>query len=103
MGQNGRSRIPELLRKYETDLLAEWIQQQIAAGPRSGRIEEAELRAQCRSFLSLLREAIQDNDTGDIATREWQAVRDLLSELSRSRGIQGFSPSETATFVFSLK
>ena len=27
----------------------------------------------------------------------------MLNELSRSRGVQGFSPSETASFVFSLK
>jgi rsbT co-antagonist protein RsbR len=103
MGQNGTSRIPELLRKYETDLLAEWIKQQIAADPGSGRIKEAELREQCRLFLSLLREALQDNNAGDIATREWQATRDMLAEVSRSRGLQGFSPSQTATFVFSLK
>jgi rsbT co-antagonist protein RsbR len=30
-------------------------------------------------------------------------VRDLLSELSRSRALLGFSPTETATFVFSFK
>ncbi len=30
-------------------------------------------------------------------------MRDLLDELSRARLVQGFSPSETATFVFSLK
>jgi rsbT co-antagonist protein RsbR len=30
-------------------------------------------------------------------------VRDLLSGISRTRGAQGFTPSETATFVFSLK
>jgi rsbT co-antagonist protein RsbR len=27
----------------------------------------------------------------------------LLTSLSRSRGLQGFGPTETATFVFSLK
>ena len=27
----------------------------------------------------------------------------MLTDLSRSRGVQGFSPSETATFIFSLK
>ena len=30
-------------------------------------------------------------------------VRNILTEVSRTRGLQGFSPSETATFVFSLK
>ena len=39
----------------------------------------------------------------DIDRPEWSAARDLLTELSRARTRQGFSPSETATFVFSLK
>ena len=30
-------------------------------------------------------------------------MRELLQELSRSRSFQGYSPSETASFVFSLK
>ena len=30
-------------------------------------------------------------------------MRDLLGEISRQRAIQGFTPSETATFVFSFK
>ena len=34
---------------------------------------------------------------------EWSGVREMLANLSRSRGLQGFTPSETASFVFSLK
>jgi rsbT co-antagonist protein RsbR len=33
----------------------------------------------------------------------WDFVREFLTGISRSRALQGFSPSETATFVFSLK
>jgi rsbT co-antagonist protein RsbR len=36
-------------------------------------------------------------------SQDWKNVRDILSDLSRSRARSGFSPSETATFVFSLK
>src|SRR5262249_2939978 len=39
----------------------------------------------------------------DITNSDWGKVRDFLSSLSRSRAEQGFTPSETATFVFSLK
>jgi rsbT co-antagonist protein RsbR len=35
--------------------------------------------------------------------QEWAAVRDMLAGISRNRSLQGFTPSETATFVFSLK
>ncbi len=33
----------------------------------------------------------------------WAHVRDFLAQLSRDRATQGYTPSETATFVFSLK
>jgi len=33
----------------------------------------------------------------------WAPVLEFLAVISRSRAIQGFSPAETATFVFSLK
>jgi rsbT co-antagonist protein RsbR len=103
MGQSGKSRLPDLFKNHEADLLAEWVAQQLAALPLSSRIKEAELREQCISFLSLLRKAVRNGDTSDISTAEWEDVRAMLGDLSRSRGIQGFSPSETATFVFSLK
>jgi rsbT co-antagonist protein RsbR len=103
MGHDNRSRIPELLKKHEEGLLAEWIQLQVAAEPKSGRIKDAELREQCLSFMSLLQAAIQSDNISNITTQEWQPVREMLAELSRSRGLQGFSPSETATFVLSLK
>jgi rsbT co-antagonist protein RsbR len=39
----------------------------------------------------------------DIRAVEYKPVLEVLKRVSRSRGIQGFTPSETATFVFSFK
>ena len=39
----------------------------------------------------------------DITSAPWSVARDVLGDLSRERVTQGFTPSETATFVFSLK
>src|ERR1700735_5773963 len=33
----------------------------------------------------------------------WDEVREMLSEISGTRAQQGFTPSETATFIFSVK
>jgi rsbT co-antagonist protein RsbR len=38
-----------------------------------------------------------------MTTSEWGPVRRVLDQLSQTRAEQGFSPSETATFIFSLK
>lgn len=41
--------------------------------------------------------------TDNIEGRAWDEVRNLLAEISNQRAKQGSTPSETATFVFSLK
>jgi hypothetical protein len=66
-------------------------------------MKESELRAQSGQFLSLLRAAAQSRNFTDTSRPEWSAVRDLLTDLSKSRAINGFTPSETASFVFSLR
>lgn len=103
MNLNGKSRIPEVLHHSEAELLAEWFQEQVATGFRQDLLKEAELREECREFLELFRRAVQQDNLINIKSQEWQGVRDLLASISRSRSQKGFSPSETASFVFSLK
>jgi rsbT co-antagonist protein RsbR len=66
-------------------------------------MREGELREQSREFLSLFRGALATGSPVSLTTGDWSAVRDFLAGVSRSRALQGFSPSETATFVLSLK
>ena len=104
MPSEGTSSLPEILRTREADLLAGWMDEQTRSGAvRRNLIEVSELREQCREFLGLLREAAQQGSTRDINGSQWDRLRDMLASLSRSRAQQGFSPSETATFVFSFK
>jgi rsbT co-antagonist protein RsbR len=56
-----------------------------------------------RELLDLLQRALAGDGSRDIEGPRWEPVRDFLSGLSRSRGQAGFSPTETAMFVFSLK
>jgi rsbT co-antagonist protein RsbR len=56
-----------------------------------------------RQFLSHLASGAASGRFDDISTPEWAPLRDLLEDLSRARVTQGFSPTETATFVFSFK
>ncbi len=93
------SSIPEILKNHEADILLEWGSQQMSA--LKGRVDEREVREQCRRVLPLIRAAVQGGL--DTAGPPWAEVRDALGQLSRSRAAQGFTPAETATFVFSLK
>jgi rsbT co-antagonist protein RsbR len=97
------SHIPEILRKHETELLDAWLGEQLASRHRGDLLSEQQLRDECRRFLELLGPAAEGGELEDIGGPAWTAVRDLLGDLSRSRARQGFTPTETATFVFSFK
>ena len=103
MATGSKSRIPDIVGRYEAEILPEWVDQQLAAGTqRRDLMEERELREQSKRFLALLRGTLQNGD-GDPDAPAWASTREFLGELSRRRAQLGFSPSETATFVFSLK
>jgi rsbT co-antagonist protein RsbR len=99
------SRIAEIVQKHQSDLLADWLRQQQESNiQRRDLLSDRELEAQSREFLGLFAAAAQQGGLDDVGrSSHWTPVRDMLSGISRSRGLQGFSPSETATFVFSLK
>jgi rsbT co-antagonist protein RsbR len=88
----------------EQEVLAEWVQLQLGATTlRSDLMKEGELREQSREFISLFRTALAGGREFSLTSSDWAGVRDFLAGVSRSRALQGFSPSETATFVLSLK
>jgi len=95
------TRIPELVKRYEAELLSDWMVELGRATSRRELIKESELREQCAEFLRLMREALQR--TADPDAADFGPVRDLLARITRTRGLQGFTPSETASFVFSFK
>jgi rsbT co-antagonist protein RsbR len=98
-----KSIILRVTERYHDELVADWIHEQQMGASRAGVIREAELRQQCADFLRLLRDALSGAGPVDVTRPEWEPMRDLLADVSRSRGTQGFSPTETAMFVFSLK
>ena len=96
--------LQQIIAKAQKELLTEWLQTQTADGTaRADLMKESELREQCREFLALLQDATRNGDMERLSGSAWQPVFEFLSGISRSRVIQGFSPVETATFVFSLK
>jgi rsbT co-antagonist protein RsbR len=96
--------LSNLFTKHEVRLLADWMRNQLDAGSlRSGQVKEDELKDQSRWFLREFVEALKLGEVDDITGQAWRATRDLLGEYSRSRVLQGFTPSETATFIFSMK
>ena len=98
------SRIPELVQRNERELLSEWTQLQLASHPSPRSVREDELTEQSRKFLRVFTAGLQaGGSSSDIRGGAWTEARELLGDLSRSRAIQGYSPTETAVFILSLK
>jgi len=91
------SRLAQLLAQHQNELIAEWLDAQ--GGARAGA---SEIRRQGREFIDLLAAALANGDES-VDGRGFEAVRAYLADLSKTRAEQGYSSSETATFVFALK
>jgi len=96
--------IANVLVTERNEILQEWMHQQLSLETmRADLISEADLRTESDRFLEVLARAMQSGNFSDIRAPEYKPVLEVLDRFSRSRGLQGFTPSETATFVFSFK
>jgi len=104
MSPAGKNLLVEIFERHEKDLLNAWMDLQLrSATSRRDLIKDNELREQSAQFLRLLRDATARAGTESLDNAAWAPVRELLASLSSSRARLGFTPSETATFVLSLK
>jgi rsbT co-antagonist protein RsbR len=93
----------DILEKDETTLVQRWIDRQLTSPAfRSDRISKTEMAEHSRRFVTLFRQAVASNST-DLQSPAWANIRQMLEDISVTRAQQGFSPSDTAVFVFSLK
>lgn len=97
------SRLSEVLDKREQEITGQWMEQQQASGRKLTAAEREHANRQSREFVRSLKSALQRNSTGDISGPDWVAVREFLVDLSSRRAKDGYTPRETASFVFSLK
>ncbi|MCJ2047189.1 STAS domain-containing protein [Methylobacterium sp. J-078] len=103
MTMDGAGVLERTLAEDEVTILDAWIASlRDGTSLRSGRIREAELRTQAKTVLGLLREALAGGGL-DADAEGFASIRETLADISRSRAIQGFTPTDTANFVFSLK
>ena len=97
-----RTKLAEIVRSQQDTLLKDWVDFQLnAITLRRDLMKESELREQSREFLNLFTQAAQTGS--DVGEATWKPVKDFLGQITRSRVLLGFTPSETATFIFSLK
>jgi rsbT co-antagonist protein RsbR len=101
--QDYATRISQIIQEHEAEIGAEWMAQLEALTVRSNVVSKEHLRRHCQQFLTAFSKGTLGGELQNIEHRSWDEVRDLLAEISSSRAKGGSTPSETATFVFSLK
>lgn len=96
--------LPLLLKGHQKTILSDWAKEQLNAVEQlGGSLNEEVLLQQSEQFLQLFQIGLESSLSLDMEGSAWKAVKELLAEISCYRAQQGFSPSETATFIFSLK
>lgn len=98
---SAKSAIAQFVSSQKETILASWEKEQ-KSSIRAELIKATELKEQSKEFLDLFLTGLETGSM-NASGAEWGPVRDFLSSLSYSRGIQGFTPTETALFVFALK
>jgi rsbT co-antagonist protein RsbR len=101
--QDYAARISQLIQENQAEIGADWIAQIDAQTLRNNAVSKDQLRAHCQQFLAAFANATRGGELDNIDHRSWDEVRDLLADISSTRAKGGSTPSETATFVFSLK
>ena len=96
------SGLAAIMTGHEDSILTDWLREMKDSVRRSDLLKESELRAECSQFLRLIKEAIEAGGA-NFQSPAWEKARQMLNDVSRNRARQGFTPVETASFVFSAK
>ena len=97
-----RTHFRRLITERRDEILTAWVKEQLEEA-RSERLAAVDLHAQGDEFLTLIAQPTESESFFDASSEAWAPARAFLADLSRTRARQGFSPSETASFVFALK
>jgi rsbT co-antagonist protein RsbR len=100
---SSESRMLALIERNEAGLSDEWLNLlRTACGPGKG-VGDVQLQENVRDFIAALRQGLSFGNSSDLSSREWNSMQSFLKDLSRQRAEHGFTPAETATFIFSFK
>jgi rsbT co-antagonist protein RsbR len=97
------SKLLGAIQENRKSILQDWTQRLKSADRRRDLIDEGELDTDAKNVLSAIADAPAGTTPEDFNATGWQPLKEILTNLSVSRAAKGFTPSETAFFVLSLK
>jgi rsbT co-antagonist protein RsbR len=99
---DSKSTLPQVLGSKASEITAAWIELQARSGKRLSVAEVQDNTRVSREFYGALVSSLQSGSQ-DIGSAPWTSAREILQSFSASRAKGGYTPTETATFIFSLK
>ncbi|HXA66460.1 MAG TPA: STAS domain-containing protein [Bryobacteraceae bacterium] len=100
---SSKNKLAEVLDKHEQQIATNWLERQASTMRRLSGAEQQEVTRQSREFIKAVKTAAQGDGTGDASSPAWNPVREFLIDFSAARAKGGYSSSETASFIFSMK
>ena len=96
--------VAKVLQRKKKQILETWVKIQLTDETlREDLLSNEELRGQSEELLDSLLNTLNDRNIADVQSSDFDPVFEILSGISIMRARQGFSPRETATYIFSLK
>lgn len=97
-------RVVELLSTRRDEILNIWIKERLESEDfREELISKHELRQQSQQIVEMLARSLPESDGADFDAASFDELRAFLNEISRQRAIKGYTPSENATYILSLR
>jgi rsbT co-antagonist protein RsbR len=94
----------QLLARHEEQIISEWLQEAGAASTRLTEAGRRAMRGEAEEILRALRPALEaGGDPANFQAPAWNALRQSLESLSRSRAAQGQTAGDTSAFVLAFK
>jgi rsbT co-antagonist protein RsbR len=98
-----KNRIAELLSKRDGEIATKWLDLQSKGTRKRSAAEQQEFSRQATELLAAMKSAARDGSIDEISGSEWGRTKEILTDLSASRAKSGYTPSETAAAIVSLK
>jgi rsbT co-antagonist protein RsbR len=97
-------RVVDLLAARRDEILNLWIKERLESDEfREELISKKELRQQSQQLVDALARSIQASKGADFDDAEFDELRTFLNQISRQRAIKGYTPTENATYILSLR
>ena len=97
------SKLPEMISKHQEAIRADWLKQMSGTVRRADLMSNEEIDSQSRELLTTIASGAKSGEITNLDGPAWIPAREALAAISASRAKQGFTTSETAIFVLSLK